>query len=75
MLDNMMIELDIKSVGFIFFSILLWSLAFQNLIGVFKRELYSTNSPKKEGIKAIIWGLGYFFLCRGDLFKAKRTNF
>lgn len=62
MLDRVISELDIKSVGFVLFSILLWSLAFQHLVGVFKRELYSANTLKKEGISAIIWGLGYFLL-------------
>lgn len=57
-----LIDIDGKLIVFVLCILYIWALAFQHLIGAFKRKLYSANAPMKEGIWAIIWGLGYFFL-------------
>lgn len=56
------IEIDGKLTFFVLVLLLFWVLAFQNLIGAFKRKLYSADTLMKEGIWAVVWGLGYFFL-------------
>ncbi len=56
-----MIELDKNIILWALFSMLLGALAVVSFIGIIRREVY-IGGTKREGVAAVIWGIGYFLI-------------
>ncbi|MBI2597373.1 tetratricopeptide repeat protein [Candidatus Daviesbacteria bacterium] len=57
-----LVDINGRLILFALGTLLIWVIAFQNLIGVFKRRLYSADASLKEGVWAVVWGLMYFII-------------